>query len=95
LRIVDITTPYSPLEVGYYEVSGTAHGVALSGNYIYLTVTGDDLWIIDVTDPTAPQEVGYCYHGGPLDVAVNDDYAYVAAGNAGLQIIDVTNPANP
>ncbi|MDW8114688.1 MAG: hypothetical protein RMJ34_07150, partial [candidate division WOR-3 bacterium] len=36
LRIIDITNPNSPYEVGYYDTPGWAWGVYVSGSYCYV-----------------------------------------------------------
>jgi len=93
LRIINISNPTSPTEVGYYP--GYARGVAVAGNYAYVA-DGGGLRIINVSDPANPSEAGYYdTPGGAWGVAVAGNYAYVADGNSGLRIINVSDPANP
>jgi len=96
LRIVDISNPASPQEVGFYDTPGMfAWGVAVSGNYAYMA-DWDGLRIIDISNPTNPQEVGLCdtVHD-VMRVAISGNYAYIATCYSGLRIIDVSNPTNP
>jgi hypothetical protein len=93
--------------VGGYNTSGSAQGVALSGNYAYVADYLAGLQVIDVSNPANPQRVGgYNSSGGAVNVAVSGAYVYVAdtvASDAsgkiyvgdGLLVIDVSNPANP
>ena len=75
---------------------GDANGVAVSGNYVYVTIGKAGLAVIDVSNPANPQRVGGCdTSGSACGVAVSGNYAYVADDEAGLQVIDVSNPANP
>ncbi len=99
LVVIDITNPANPQRVGGYNTSGSAVGVAVSGNYAYVVINcglfcGGFLDVIDISDPANPQRVGG-YVTWASDVAVSGNYAYVADHNAGLQVIDVSNPANP
>jgi len=63
----------------------TTTGVALSGNYAYVT-DWRSLRVIDISNPANPRQAGGCAaSGSPRGVAVSGSYAYVAAGEAGLQ----------
>jgi len=75
LRVIDVSTPSAPVEVGSI---GTpeATGVAVVGGYAY--VVGDGLRVIDVSTPSAPTYAGSVDAAG-LAVAAEGGYAYVAA----------------
>jgi len=102
LRVVDVSTPSNPMEVGFYDTPGDAYGVAVAGDYAYVTgVSGYPNWdgwlrVVDVSDPTNPTEVGACdtpdETGG---VAVAGGYAYVTDWDGGLRVVDVSTPSNP
>jgi hypothetical protein len=94
LRIVDISSPSHPMEVGFLESDRFAEDVAVSGSYVY--VAGDSgMLIIDVSTPSDPIEVGFIKTGDKArDVAVNDSCVFVV-GNTGLHIIDVSTSSNP
>ena len=101
LRVVDISTPLSPTEVGSCHAPGeVAFNVVVMGSYAYVSDynrdTGGGLAIIDISDPTQPNEVGF-YHtrcANTLDVAVAGNYAYVLT-YGDLRIVDISNPTNP
>jgi hypothetical protein len=96
LRVIDVSNPSSPREVGFYDTPGYASGVAVSGTYAYVADRGAGLRVIDVSNPSSPREVGfYDTPGGAWGVAVSGTYAYVAAYDAGLRVIDVSNPSSP
>ncbi len=46
LRIIDVSVPSAPAEVGFYDTSGTAFGVAVAGNYAYVADSGYGLFIL-------------------------------------------------
>lgn len=95
LRVIDVSIPTNPQEVGNFETPGTAMGVYVSGTYAYIADhSPNSLRVIDVSNPTAPHEVGYCDVFHAMDVYVSGSYAYVA-NRAGLWIIDVSTPSNP
>ncbi len=62
LRIVDITNPAAPIQVGKYpeayQHSGYFKKVALAGNFAYLT-DEQGLWTVDVSTPAAPAYHSY------------------------------------
>ncbi len=103
LRVVDVVTPSSPIEVGFFDMPGAAGGIAISGNFAYVTESygepnyEDVLRVIDVSIPPAPVELGFVATGigGGGDVVVSGEYAYVTAASSGLRVIDVSTPSAP
>ena len=92
---VSAIDPAHPVAVGgFFEFTGrTLGGVAVNGNYAY--ITHDSLGLVILSMATS-EMVGYCgaytRAGG---VAAGYGYAYVAADEDGLQVISVSDPANP
>ena len=58
LRIIDISDPAIPIEVGAYQPPGFAEAVYVAGHYAYVAAQTAGLRVIDVSDPAAPVEVG-------------------------------------
>ena len=75
--------------------TGYAGGVAVSGNYAYLSAGG--LHVIDISDPGNPRPVGgYDVDGGWRGgVAVFGEYVYHLRSVVGLKVLDIRAPANP
>jgi hypothetical protein len=96
LRVVDVSTPTAPVEMGVYDTPGYAESVRVAGKYAYVADGHYGLRIVDVSDPANPAEVAYAY---PLcyvfDVAIDGQYAYLAAAGAGLLVVDISDPAHP
>jgi len=99
LRIVDISEPSTPQEIGSYYFGDTQNfAVAVLGNYAYLAAGFyEGLRIIDISDSFHPFETGFINTiGCAADVAVNGSRAYITDVMGGaLRIIDISNPANP
>lgn len=96
LRIIDISNPNSPIEVGFCNTPGFAYSICIKGNYAYIAAGGSGLRIIDISSTSNPTEVGYYQTpDAAFDVTVEGNYAYVAAYISGLRIIDISNPYNP
>jgi len=102
LRVVDVSTPTNPTEVGCYDTPGYANSVAVSGSYAYVADWYAGLRVVDVSDPAHPTEVGsYDTPGSARGVVVSGGYAYV--GGCGmapdydgwLQVVDVSDPVHP
>ena len=94
LRVVDVSNPVAPTEIGFYDTPGRADNLIVAGHYAYLS--DGDLRAVDVSDPTAPALIGfYDVPGGPLTprVAVQGRYAYVTG--SGIRVLDVSNPGKP
>lgn len=98
VRIIDVSDPENPTEVGFYDTPGAARDVYVSENHAYIADGLSGLRIIDVSDPASPTEAGYYDTPGyACGVYVSGSYAYVADEDetSGLLIIDVSDPANP
>ncbi len=96
LRVVDVSNPALPTEVGTWDSRGKARGVTVAGGIAYVADGPHGLRLVDVSTPAQPVELGSAY---PLsyafDVAVEGHYAYIAAAGAGLLIADVSDPGRP
>jgi hypothetical protein len=109
LRILDLSDPTSPVEIGSFRASDAplgANDVEVVGGLAYITDfgRGGSLRIIDVSDPTAPVEIGaFQAEFDPIDVEVVGNFAYVldylldefAPNWLVFRVIDVSNPAAP
>ena len=94
LRIINITNPDAPAEIGFYDTESYAGAIAVAGNYAYISDGWDGLRIINISNPSAPTEVGfYDTAGSTYDTVIQGDYAYVADADTGLRVIDVSDPA--
>ncbi|MGB9880958.1 MAG: LVIVD repeat-containing protein, partial [Anaerolineae bacterium] len=93
LRIISVSSPTSPVEVGSYDTPGSADSVKVYGDYAYLIDNGY-VRIVNITNPASPYEVGSYAQPTAVDMAVVGNYAYVA-GYDGLHIINVGNPEIP
>jgi hypothetical protein len=87
LRVIDISDPTAPLEVGSCSTPGDAHGVAVAGSYAYVADGSGGLRVIDVSDPSALAEVEYWDTPGRASrVAVAEGYVYLGDGGWGLLV---------
>jgi hypothetical protein len=104
LVIVDMTDPSSPREIASYPTAGDINGVAVAGDYAYVTeVTrdyvfptepGEGLTVLDISDPANPRRVGgHPSISSPL--TVSGGFGYVPAYSAGLRVLDLSDPTNP
>ena len=96
LRVVDVSNPTIPAEVGAWDSPGYAEGVAISGTTAYLADGPYGLRCVDLSDPRHPRPLGASYDMSyAFDVAIASNRAYIAAAGAGLLIADVSDPAQP
>ncbi len=96
LRVIDISNPNSPIQVGSIDISGSAEAVDVSGSYAFIADWYYGLRVIDVSNPQTPNEIGnYDTKGNAADIEVSGSFAYVTDTKYGLRIIDVSNPGTP
>jgi hypothetical protein len=96
LRVVDVSDPANPTELGFYDAPGHAYGVYVSGSTAYVAHYDGGLRVVDVSDPANPTEVGYYDTPGNAEgVYVSGSTAYLAGAYRGLRVVDVSDPANP
>jgi hypothetical protein len=95
LLVMDISNPASPQLVGTAPLPEPA-GVAISGEYAYVTTmyaAVGHVDALDISDPTAPHVVSTVEHRGYYGgIAVASDRAYIALGATGLDVIDIGDP---
>jgi hypothetical protein len=92
LRIVDVSDPSQPHEIGHCALAGSASGIAVADRYAYVTC-GDRLSVVDILDRANPRELA-CYATPSDRVTVDNQYAYVTY-SGGLSIIDISIPEYP
>ncbi|MHB8157622.1 MAG: T9SS type A sorting domain-containing protein, partial [Desulfocucumaceae bacterium] len=95
LRIIDVSNPTIPTEIGFCNTPGSAWDVVVIDSLAYVADGDLGLRIININDPVNPVEIGhYTSSWYIVDVAVSGNYAYTAGGD-GLTIINISNPASP
>ncbi len=96
LRVVDVTTPASPADIGGYGVSAETHGVKATSTRAYLrTTTG--MRVIDWTSEGDPIDVGYfatdsadlTYPWPQSEIVLAGTLAYLA-DVSGLRVLDIS-----
>ena len=103
VRVVDIGTATSPVEIAAIATADSVRAVALVGDHLYIaSATG--LRIVNVATPSAPIETGVLQMPGSAEeVVVNGIVAYVLVrspqpyGPAGtsMHILDISEPSAP
>jgi hypothetical protein len=89
LRVIDVSNPQNPVEVGSYDTPTAARGVAVSGSLVYVADDTTGLRVVDASNPQSPFEAGYYDTDGfASDVTVSGSFAYVADGDSGLQVYE-------
>jgi hypothetical protein len=88
LRVVNVSNPFNPVEVGCIYFPDIALSVDVSGNYAYVANDYSALRVVNVSDPSNPEQVGYYITPGrAYGVAATGTYAYVADRNQ-LDVFD-------
>lgn len=96
VRILDVSDPSAPFQIGSHRPSGFARGVEVRGNIAYLVETDLGLVAIDVSNPAAPVRLGWeDTILNPEGIAVAGSLALVPFGNHGVRVYDVSAPEDP
>ncbi|MBI2953480.1 MAG: hypothetical protein HYY30_04140, partial [Chloroflexi bacterium] len=92
LLVIDTSAPTTPTEIGNYATSW-ALGVAVSGNYVYVTDYYDGLHVVSVTDLANPVRVAY-YTTRANQIAISGFYIYISTvvGGNGMPILSFAPP---
>ena len=92
LRIIDVTTPVSPQQIGFYDTQARADRVEVQGQRAFVTtywagcedqcgLSGSNLHIFDVSDPSKPAiEGAYSQTGWIEGLSVGEQYACITVG---------------
>jgi hypothetical protein len=91
LRTVDVSDPTKPVLLADAQANFTAHGLALNGSAIALTVADVlGVGLLDVSDPTDTDAAITTFDtpGSASAVAIGLGIAFVADGRGGLQVLN-------
>ena len=75
------------------ETFGVVRGLAVSGQYIYVSDSSGVMRILDISKPNKPKERGQLELAGGL--SIDGKYLYMARGREGIAVIDVSDPDQP
>ncbi|MEE9268938.1 MAG: hypothetical protein V3V49_01620, partial [Candidatus Krumholzibacteria bacterium] len=93
MRVIDISNPKDPVQVGAWDRTGRGEGIDVLGGYAYVAAGNRGLWVLDISDPANPLEMGSLVVRS-WDVSVSGKYAYVV-GFFAIRVIDISDPTNP
>jgi len=109
LRVVDISDPRQPQQIGLLKTESNARSLAIKGNYLYYPDANEikelsegksaALHVIDITNPANPLEIGKAdttdVCPSATSIVIAGDRAYVGDQQKGLCIFDISAPAAP
>lgn len=81
--------------LGSYNTDGTASGVFVSGNYVYVADGTNGLVVLDITTPASPIPVVHVLTAGPASgVFVGGGHVYVTEGSSGMEIFSILSDSD-
>jgi hypothetical protein len=99
LRILDISDPETPVELGNYPVSGETLNIQVRGNLAYIASNGAGLYTIDISNPSSPGFISlFNSETACRYVRLKGNYAYVTCSKTDegvLLAVDVSTPSAP
>jgi hypothetical protein len=98
LKIIDVSIPDSPIQLGTYSDCSTASGVAADGDLAFLACSNGSMHVVSIADPAMPTQVGV--YTDPSTFMQGSSIGYhdgvVWYGHtSGVDVIDVSDPAQP
>jgi len=93
--MVDVTDPYLPLDMGYFDTPGSAGFFEVSGSYGYVADGNSGLYVLDVTIPTSPDSVIVLNTDDAGCFNIQGNYLYLADGSVGFKVVDINDPTLP
>jgi hypothetical protein len=95
LRILDVSEPAQPKQVGLYDSPYLASAVVVAGDYAYVT-DFDSLRVVNVSDPAHPTEAGFWTppDGRVLDIGLSGNHVFVSVESS-VRCIDISDLAHP
>ena len=102
LRIVDVSDPTRPREIGQYAPTGKkVYAVIVGNNYAYVGVSVSEssaLHVLNISNPASPQFVREIANVDDLEGdggTVVGNRLYLVHGTKGISIWDISQPDNP
>lgn len=98
VRVLEMSDPSHPQEVGAFDTLGPAQAVAWLNNRLLVADGNAGLEVLDAADPTRLREVAVFAPGhAVLDVSADPtrNLAFLALGAGGMSILDLSDPASP
>ena len=93
MKIVDVTDPAIPIELGEIPTTGTTEDVIVEDDYAYVVSGYRGLHVYDVSDPAASIEVAAIDTIDVDDLKKRGSYLYLIGGD--FHVVDVSDPTAP
>lgn len=95
LYVMDFTSKYSPVELGWIDTPGNATDVLLDGALAYVADGEAGVHVVNVLDPTNPVILGsYNTPGHARRMVLQGTTLFVADGGS-IVVLDVADPTHP
>lgn len=111
VRIIDISNPASPTEVGNLDhgsggaLLSSPWGLVKNGNYLYVCASGSDaIEVVNVSNPASPSHAGSIVDGAggatidnPQNIILhNSNYLILTSfSDNAIEVLDITSPTAP
>jgi len=96
LRIIDASDPGAPVALSEYQMTATATGIQVVGEYAFISRRDGELHVVNVANPEMPEFAGsYLFHNTLNDVHVSGDLLVASGGISGVVLFDVSDPESP
>ncbi len=96
VKIFDISTPSTPVLLGFGYTPGTSVDMAVRGDHLFVADSYRGLQVLDISDLSNPTPAGDCDQSGMArGIALDKNHLYLGHGSGGLRVIDISSPGTP
>jgi hypothetical protein len=95
LRVLDVSNPDQPSQVGTSTTTAAAMIIEISNDYAYIA-SDQTFMVVNISTPSSPLEVGSCTISDTImDIAISGNYAFVITYTGGLKVVDISTKSAP
>ncbi len=92
LYILNVSSKYSHVEIGYLSLPGNATDVILDGHYAYVSCGEAGVALVDISNPELPElRAMYDTDGSAIRLVLQGNTLFVADGPGGVCVLDVAS----
>lgn len=96
LRILDLTIPGTPPQVGALDLPGSLADIAVQGGIAYVVSGGVGLIVVDARTPGSPVVIGGLSDPAQaIQIELNRNRAYILESVNRVRAVDISTPASP
>ena len=96
LRILDVSNPFSPVEVGSILSGSNVFKVEVQKTLAFVSIENQGFSIIDISNPMQPKKLGSLNTPGSVyGIDFSANHAFIADYDGGFRVVNISDPNHP